>query len=192
MGWLIAAAIVAAILFFPLGFRAVYRQNDAGVWLLVGPFRFRVYPEKNKKKKKNDAPEKEKEDVLKGGNYADFWPVARAVLSFLEELRRKICVKRLELKVVLADDDPADLAINYGRAWTALGNLTPHLERFLVIKKRNLEVQCDFTADETRVYARVDATLTIVRAVHLLIKHGIKIIKQIMELKKLRKGGNEL
>ena len=190
MGWLIAAAIIVAIMIFPLGLSAIYRQNDSGVWLLIGPFSFRVYPKKDNKK--NDMPEKKKKDVLKGGSYADFWPIVRVVLSFLEELRRKIRVKRLELKIVLAGDDPADLAINYGRAWAALGNLTPHLEELLEIKKRNLEVQCDFTADETRVYARVDATLTLVRAVHLLIKHGVKIIKQIMELKKLRKGGNEL
>ena len=193
MGWLIALVVIAAILFCPLGVRAIYRQDDSGVWLLVGPFHFRVYPARDKKKKNQNASEKkEKKNLFKGGRYSDFLPVARAVYRFLEELRRKVLVKRLELKVVLAGDDPADLAINYGKAWAALGNVTPHLERLFIIKRRNLEVECDFTAEETLIYARIDAYITLMRAVHLLSKHGIKLIKEIMELKKLRKGGTEL
>ena len=193
MGWLIALAVVLAILFFPLGFSAIYRQNDPGVWLLIGPLRFRVYPENRKKKKKRKSPQKkDKKDFLKGGRYRDFVPVARTLYAFLGEFRQRIRVKRLEFKLILAGEDPADLAINYGRAWAALGSLIPRLDRLFNIKKRNIEVECDFTAEETLVYARIDATLTLMTAVHLLSKHGIKIIKQLLELKKLRKGGAQL
>ena len=193
MGLLIALTIVAAVLFFPLGFSAIYRQNDPGVWLLIGPLRLRVYPGKEKKtKSEKSTQKKEKPNMLRGGRYSDFLPVARAIYSFLGEFRRKIRVKRLEFKVILAGDDPADLAINYGRAWSALGNIAPHLERLFIIKKRNLEVLCDFNAEETLIYARVDATLTLMRTVHLLSKHGIKILKELLELKKLRKGGNNV
>ena len=44
----------------------------------------------------------------------------------------------MRLKVVLAGGDPCDLSLNYGRAWIALGNIMPHLERYFVIKKRTL------------------------------------------------------
>ena len=114
------------------------------------------------------------------------------ILQFLEEFRKKIRVKNLELQLVLAGDDPSDLAVNYGRAWAAVGSLIPQLERFLVIKKRNIQVECDFQAEETRIYARLDATITLIRALQLLSMHGIKIIKQLINLKKLRKGGAEL
>lgn len=192
MGWLIALAIVVSVLFLPLGFSAIYRQDNPGVWLLIGPLRFRVYPGNKKEEHGKGAYKKEKKSKPKGGSYKDFLPVVHTIYSFLGEFRRKIRVKRLELKVVLAGDDPADLAMNYGRAWAALGSLTPQLERLFVIKKRNLEVECDFTAEETLIYARIDATLTVVRTLHLLSKHGIKIIKQLLELKKLRKGGAQL
>lgn len=191
MLWLIALAIVASALFLPLGFSAIYRQDNPGVWLLIGPFRFRVYPGSRKKKAKKPAQDKEK-NASKGGSYKDFWPVVRTVYAFLGEFRRKILVKRLELKVVLAGEDPADLAVNYGRAWAALGSLTPQLDRLFRIRKRNVEVECDFTAEEALIYARIDATLTVARTLHLLSKHGIKIIKQLLELKKLRKGGAKL
>lgn len=193
MGWLIALAVIASALFLPLGFSAIYRQDNPGVWLLIGPLRFRVYPG-NKKKQKPEKQTSGKKDKnqSKGGSYRDFLPVVRTIYTFLGEFRRKIRVKRLELKVILAGDDPADLAVNYSRAWAALGSLTPQLEQLFVIKKRNLEVECDFVAEETLIYARIDATLTVVRTLHLLSKHGIKIIKQLLELKKLRKGGAQL
>ena len=193
MGWLIALAVVAAVLFLPLGFRAIYRQDDPGVWLLIGPLRFRVYPGKQKKKdNKQTSSEKSGKDLLKGGRYSDFLPVARAIYDFLGEFRRRICVKRLEFKIILAGDDPADLAVNYGRTWAAVGSAVPQLERLFCIKRRNIEVECDFNAEETLIYGRIDATLTLARTVHLLSKHGIKIIKQLLELKKLRKGGAQL
>lgn len=191
MLWLIALAIVASVLFLPLGFSAIYRQDNPGVWLLIGPFRFRVYPGNRKKKAQKPAQDKEK-NTSKGGSYKDFWPVVRTIYTFLGEFRRKILVKRLELKVVLAGEDPADLAVNYGRVWAALGSLTPQLDRLFRIRKRKVEVECDFTAEEALVYARIDATLTVARTLHLLSKHGIKIIKQLLELKKLRKGGAKL
>ena len=192
MGWLIALAVVASVLFLPLGFSAIYRQDDPGVWLLIGPLRFRVYPGRQKKKSKKSTQENEKKDASKGGSYKDFWPVVRTIYAFLGEFRRKILVKRLDLKVILAGDDPADLAVNYGRSWAALGSLMPQLKRLFRIREQNIEVECDFTAEETLVYARIDAILTLMRTIHLLSKHGIKIIKQLLELKKLRKGGAQL
>lgn len=192
MGWLIALAALAATLFLPLGFSAIYRQSDPGVWLLVGPFRFRVYPGKKEQKQRSTTSKNKKKSATKGGSYRDFQPVVRTIISFLGEFRQKIRVKRLELKVILAGGDPSDLAINYGRAWAALGSLMPQLERLFVIKKRNLEVECDFTAEETLIYARIDATISVIKTLHLLSRHGIKILKNLLELKKLRKGGAEL
>jgi hypothetical protein len=193
MGWLITSAVISVTLFLPLGFSAVYRMSDPGIWLLVGPFRFRVYPGKKKENKSQKSVSDNKENnETKGGSYRDFQPVVRTIVDFLGEFCQKIRVKRLELKVVLAGGDPSDLAVNYGRAWAALGNLIPQLERLLVIKKRNLEVECDFIAEETLIYARIDATISVMKTMHLLSKHGIKILKNLLELKKLRKGGAQV
>ena len=179
MGWLIGLAVAGAILFLPLGFCAIYRENKFIVWLLIGPLRLRVYPESEKNKNTaKSSVSNENKDLFSGGNYDYFLPFVRTLYTFLGEFRRGICVKRLELKVILADDDPADLAVNYGRAWAALGVLIPQLERFFVIKKRNLEVECDFTAEKTMLYARIDATLTMVRTLYLLSKHTLRFSNQ--------------
>lgn len=195
MGWLIALAVVCALAVLPIGFRAVYRESQPGVWLLLGPVKLRVYPGKTKKDKNKSKPAKAKGQTPKqekGGSYRDFFPVVKTILAFLEYFRRKIRVNDLELKVILAGDDPSDLAVNYGKAWAALGNLMPQLERFFVIKKRNLEVACDFASETTLIFAKADVTITIARALHLLGRYGIRILKDLLKLKKLRKGGAEL
>jgi len=192
MVWLIIFAVLCVLPFVPLGFRATYREKDPGVWLLIGPFKFRVYPSSKKTETKKSKPHSKIKLPETGGGYHDFVPVARAVLDFLGQFRRKIRVKNLEFKITLAGDDPCDLALNYGRAWAAVGTLTPQLERLFVIKRRNLAVDCDFNGDKTRVYANVVVTITMGRTIHLLSKHGIKIIKELLELKKLQKGGAQI
>jgi hypothetical protein len=92
------------------------------------------------------------------------------------------------MNVILAGDDPCDLATNYAKAWTALGALWPQLERLFVIKKRDVKVQCDFEASETRVKARLDLTITLGRLVALGGRHGVRIFKQFITLKN-KKGG---
>ena len=176
MGWLIALAVLCGLAVIPIGFRAVYRDSQTGVWLLIGPLKLRVYPGKPKEKKLKEEKKKSETkksgtsggNAPKGGSYRDFIPVVKAIVAFLEEFRRKIRINDLQMKLILAGGDPCDLAVNYGKAWAALGNLMPQLERVFVIKKRDLDVECDFTSDTTLIYVKLDATITIGRTLYLL------------------------
>lgn len=199
MPWLIALAVLCGVAAFPIAVRAVYCEFRPGVWFLLGPFRVKLYPRKAKaekaKKKHNKASGAKgaaKQNEKKGANAHDFRPILQTLLAFLADLRTRLRVKNLQLKVVLAGDDPCDLAVNYGKAWAALSALTPQLERLLVIKKRRLEVACDFTSDTTCVYARIDIVIPFGWAAILLTRHGIQLLKQIIELKKTQKGGAKL
>ena len=107
-------------------------------------------------------------------------PLLDAVLTLLSDFRRKLRVNRLEMNLVLAGDDPCDLAVNYGKASGALGALMPQLERLFVIKKRSVEIQCDFTADITRITARLDITITLGRLLGLAFVYGIKFLRQYL------------
>jgi len=198
MGWLIALAILCGVAILPIGFRAVYQQSQPGVWLLIGPLKFRIYPKRPRRNKTKEmktsrqSKNEENNGSKLGGSFRDFQPIIPTILEFLGHFRRKIRVNDLELKLILAGDDPAALAVNYGRAWAGLGNLMPQLERLFVIKKRDLEVECDFTAESTLIYAKADVTITVARSIHLLSRYGIRILKDLLNLKKLRKGGAEL
>ena len=89
----------------------------------------------------------------------------------------------------MAAEDPCDLAVNYGRAWAAVGNLMPRLEKIFVIQKRNIEVECDFTAEDTRVIARLDLTITLGRLVSLAAVYAVRAIKEYLKFRNKRKGG---
>ncbi len=125
----------------------------------------------------------------KGGSWTDFLPLVKVAIDFLGDFRRKLRVNVLELKLIMAADDPCDLAVNYGRAWAALGNLMPQLEKLFVIKKRDLEVECDFTASQTLVIARLDLTITLGRLLALVFVNGFRAVKEYLKINKKRKGG---
>ena len=200
MGWLITIAVFAALAVIPLGVSVAYDAAGLLVRVIAGPVRVTLIPAKKRAKKEKKTREKKPKkasapakvastEAQKGGSLKEFIPLVQIALDMMDAFRRKLRVNRLEAKIVLAGDDPADLAINYGRAWTALGNLWPRLESFLVIRKRSVEVQCDFTADQTLITARVDVTITLGRLLALSVVYGIRAIKEFLRIRKQNKGG---
>lgn len=193
MGWLIALAVIVLLALMPITLRAKYDAGGARVRLFVGPVRFNLYPSEKADKKKADHNAKKKtkkEKTTKGGSLTDFWPLVDAGVDFLQDLLcRKLRVKLLQARIVMAGDDPCDVAVNYGRAWAALGNLVPVLERFLIIKKRDLQVQCDFTAEKTLIDANLVLSITAGRALALGVRYGTRMLREYMKIMKLRKGG---
>lgn len=215
MGWLIALLILAMIGFLPLGGFVRYDAEGFVVKIVAGFLRITVFPLKKKRRKKKTKSKKvqsekskEKPDETqaaqskpsqaktefekkKGGKIQDFLPFVRVALDFLNQFRKMLRVNRLQLKLILASEDPCDLAINYGRAWAALDNLLPMLERVVTIKKRDLEVECDFTAQDTLITAQAELTLFLWQLLFLGAVYGVKMIKELLIFKKKRKGGAE-
>ena len=204
MGWLIALGILILLGSVPLGVFVRYDSGGPLVRIVAGVLRFTVIPLPKKKKKvpkekkepspaeeKNTPPKPAEGPEKKGGSLRDFYPLIQVGERFLNQFRRKLRVDDLVLKLTLGGDDPCDLALNYGRAWVALGNLVPVLERFFHIRRRNFEVQCDFTSEETLIEAQAKLTMPLRQLVELGIVYGYLFIKELLFLKKKRKGGSE-
>lgn len=211
MGIWITAAILLALAVLPLGVRI--RYNDAGFILevIAGPLKITVFPRKKRPKKQKAKQKKQKvagtaepavceekppqppkaqpEKKEKGGSLTRFLPLVKLGLKFLGDFRRKLRLDNLYLRLILAGDDPCDLAVNYGRIWAAVGNLMPQLERLFVIRKRDIQVECDFTAAETTVVARLDISITLGRLLALVIFYGVRILFELLSMK--RKGGGD-
>ena len=211
MGVWIAAAIVLILAVLPLGVRV--RYNSAGLILRViaGPLKITVFPRKKKPKKQKvkqkkpkeeqnaepsasedkppQPPEAQPEQKEKGGSLTRFLPLIKLGLRFLGDFRRKLRLDNLYVRLILAGDDPCDLAVNYGRIWAAVGNLMPQLERLFVIKKRDIQVECDFAASETCVVAHLDITITLGRLLALALVYGVRVLIEFLSMK--RKGGGE-
>ena len=211
MGIWIAGAFLLALAVLPLGVRI--RYNDAGFVLKViaGPLKITVIPGRKKPKKQKVKQKKQKavqtaesarseerppqppkaqpEQKERGGSLTRFLPLVKLGLKFLGDFRRKLRLDNLYLRLILAGDDPCDLAVNYGRIWAAVGNLMPQLERLFVIKKRDIQVECDFTATELCVVAHLDITITLGRLLVLALYYGIRILFEFLSIK--RKGGGD-
>lgn len=194
MGWLIAGALLLLLLSIPLGGRMDYDGSGFTARLLLGPISIRLYP----RKKKEEKPEPEKEEPPnpapassqtapqsdKKGSLSQFLPLLKLAVQLLGDLRRKIRVKELRLRLTLAGEDPCDLAVNYGRAWALAGNLVAQLERLFVIKKRDVEVQCDFAAEETTLDAHVAVTISTGRLLALTAVYGLRALKALWQQRK--------
>lgn len=203
MGWLIALGVLLLLAMLPLGIRLDYNADGVRVTLHVGPVKYTLYPGKKKRNQEQEEPGQKKavptpaaeakgKKKESGGKLTDFMPLVKTILDLLCDLRRKIRVKELYLRLILASSDPADLAISYGRAWAALGNLMPQLEQLFRIQKRDVEVECDFTASETRCVARLDVTITLGRLLALSVVYGIRALKEYKTMQTKRKGGAAL
>ena len=200
MGWLIFLAILIGLGCLPLGVRLRYDEDGPLAAVLLGRLPIVLYPvpgwlKKLTSREKKPGENKPKEEKPKkgkpqkaaenpqGGSWKKFLPLVRLGLHFLGDFRRKLRVNRLVLRLTLAGDDPCDLAVNYGRAWAAVGNLLAAMQRAFVIQKRDVEVQCDFLGEETKVVFAMDLTITLGRVLGLLVKYGIRAVTILLKMK---------
>ncbi len=199
MGWLIAACILVVIGLLPAGIRASYDERGSLVFLYFGPVRVSLYPRKRAQAEKkkaskaaNNTNNTQGTSKQSGGKFSDFLPLVKVVTSFLGEFARKHTVRNLELRIILAGSDPCDLSVNYGLACGALENLRPHLDRLFRIKKQHIEIECDYTADESVVIARIDVAMCLAGFLALVVRHGILAGKEYFTIYNKRKGGADL
>lgn len=207
MGWIITLAILVLLAILPLGAAIRYDAGGFALKIIAGPVRIPILPKKKKdkdapksqtkdskktgKKKASKDPNSEKPEKKKekGGPVTDFLPIVKTALELLNCFRKKLRIKQLQLKLIMAGDDPCDLAINYGRANAAMGNLLPQLERCFVIKKRDVEIACDFESAQTTIIARADVTISLGWLLAMVVFYAAKAIKQYFSIKNKRKGG---
>ena len=179
MGWLIGLGVVLLILFFPLRIRVIYNASGLFAWLNIGPFRYWVYPEK-------ESPEEKKQEGKKKESFGELDGLLqklREVWELLDFLRQKLTIRILKVRLRLAGDDPYTLSLNYGRTWAAAGNLIPWLEEIFHIKKRDVDISCDYNGESNVLFMKLDIYLTVARLIALLAGYA-KLINN-------RKGGTK-
>ena len=123
MGWLFFVLLLLAVL--PLGVWIRYDEAGPLVRIVAGPLKITVFPvrkkEKKAKKAKQDAapeakeapppelphPSMEQQPTKKtnGGSLMDFLPLVNVALDLLGDLRRKLRVDELYLRLILASSD---------------------------------------------------------------------------------------
>ncbi len=200
--WMTLLVILAALVLIgciPVGVDARYNADGVFLAAKLGPFRLQLLPQKPKKKPKkreqqqkqpekapaSSEPQGKKSNPLLSGGVDGMLQLLDLAFDTLGDLRRKLRVNELTLHVLIGGaEDPAKAAMGYGRAWAAIGAITPSLERLFVIKKRDIRPALDYTISNTQVDAHLVTTITIGRSLALAVHAGIRFLKLLNERKK--------
>lgn len=198
MTLLVIFAVLVLIGCIPVGVDARYGADGIFLVAKIGPFRLQLLPQKPKKKKKKPAkkqqpaakpakkkPAEKKQNPLLSGGVDGLLQLLGLAFDTLGDLRRKLRVNALMLHVTVpGGDDPAKAAMNYGRAWAAIGALTPAVERLFVIKKRDIQPELNYNETQMKVDAHLVTTITIGRSLALALRAGVGFLKILNERKK--------
>lgn len=155
----ILLALLLFLLLLPLGAAVEYSEEGFAAWIKAGPVRIKVFPTEPDKKMKKKPPKDQKaaegeQPPKKGGKLA----LVKAALPLLKPAlagaKRRVVIRELELLVTWAAADPADAAIGYGYANSALGMLWALIDTNFKVKKSRLGCQVDFNAQSPTVYLK--------------------------------------
>lgn len=163
LGVLLAAGCI------PVGVRAEYDESPR-VFLTVLGIPIRLYPAKGEKKpKKHEKSQPKEKKKFQIPPKAQLEEYLRLLLEVLGRFRRKLRVNRLTLHAFFGGEDAADAALNYGRAWAAIGVVMPLLEQCFTIRRRDVGAYLEEGEKTLRLVARLHATLTVGRLLHLAL-----------------------
>jgi len=180
-------AVILIVLFLlsliRLGGIAEYSQEGFLAWVRVGTFRIKVFPLKEKPKKKEKTkkePEKtggEPEKKPKGGSLELLKGVLPLVGEAAGALKRRIRVDRLYLDLVTAGPDPARAAMTFGYANAAIGMIWPVFEQNFEVRDHRFRTAVDFQAANPTVYLNAAFSARLGQLVSFAVIFGVKLLK---------------
>lgn len=208
---LILILVILAILLLPVGAWVVFSGEGLTLYVEIGPLKIKVYPGKSqlsgketpKKQKKRKPKEQKKktgekpeekapaEKATLGAQLPFFRELLSRALSALGCLKRKLILRKLTLYLCVGckGEDPAAAGLLYGKAWAVAGALTPVLENSFRIRKRDIQVFCNFLEEKTTVYAEGRIMFHVGDMLFIGLRHGVPILIALIQNK--RKGGKK-
>lgn len=192
------ALFVALVMFIPITLRASYKEN---FWcaVYIGFVKLQLVPAKPKKEKKKvkkqtpktEQPKKateKKPSLIK--KYGIEWllnlikRVAELAVSALQDFFSHILVKKFSLSISVAGDDAADTAIKYGKYCAVVYPAVGTIVRVVKCKGYGVDINPNFSEKaETEINFDFVARVFVFRLVALAVKHGIKGLKLLAEVK---------
>lgn len=200
-GWRVAAGVLLALVLLGLlrvGGEAEYGETGLLVRLRAGWFRFRVFPAKKEKGETPSRPKKEKEKKAtaeeprkRGGPISLVRTYLPLVGEAAGELKRKICIDRLDIVFCSAAADAADAAMAFGYANMAFGMVWPILEQNFKVREHRFQTAVDFQAEEPELYLKAAFSARLGQLVSFACRFGWKafrVYRRTVKTQKTQKG----
>lgn len=192
------ALFVALVMFIPITLRASYKEK---FWcaVYIGFVKLQLVPAKPKKEKKKvkkqtpktEQPKKateKKPSLIK--KYGIEWllnlikKVAELAVSALQDFFSHIMIKKFSLSISVAGDDAADTAIKYGKYCAVVYPAVGTIVRVVKSKGYGVDINPNFSEKaETEINFDFAARIFAFRLIGLAVKHGIKGLKLLAEVK---------
>lgn len=193
------ALFVALVMFIPITLRASYKEE---FWcaVYIGFVKLQLVPAKPKKEKKKKVkkqtpkteqskkPTEKKPSLIK--KYGIEWllnlikRVAELAVSALQDFFSHILIKKFSLSISVAGDDAADTAIKYGKYCAVVYPAVGTIVRVVKCKGYGVDIDPNFSEKaETEINFDFAARIFAFRLIGLAVKHGIKGLKLLAEVK---------
>lgn len=199
--WILLGILILAFLLgrLPVSVTGEYKADGPEVVARLGPIKIQLYPGKKTEKETThkEEPPKEKAPTenkrTNGGKIGPFRELLGLILQAQADIRNKLRIRELTLYLTVGGkgDDPASAGILTGSAWAALGGLIPLLESGFRIEDRDIQVSVDFLTEETVLYAKATAAISLGAGIRLVGYYGLQGLKWYRKQKQKQKGGNE-
>lgn len=186
--------VIFLLILTPVKLKASYNENFRCI-LKIGFVKFSLYPPKPKKKKKpkkadeeQKSEETKKESLIKEKGISWLFDLIKKIADLavgaLKDFFRHIIVKKLLLSISIAGSDAADTAVKYGYCCSAVYPAFGIIVGAVKCKKYGVDISPDFEEKaKSAVNMELEARIKILWLLALVIKHGIKGLKLLIDLK---------
>lgn len=147
----------------------------------------RKYTEKKKTVAKKKEPKKKDKPEFKMAGASQIKAFIDKLVPFLKEAFGEflgtIRVRRLHMKIVVAGEDSAQAAVNYGELSAACSNALYRLENCISFYDTFVYVEPNFTAEKTKIYLNGKIKIRIISVIAVALKNlvkGLNIYEQAM------------
>ena len=205
-GWTILLLILLAFFLIGqlrIGVDGQYGEDGLQVWIRLGTVRLKVYPTKPKsegkpkpkpkpKPKKNEQPKQEKGKKL---TLDDILELARQFVPLALEAAgcfwSKLVVDKLDIRIIVGSNDPADAALLYGQLHGALGAVWQPLTQAFHVKDGRGRVEVDFNSSSITLYFHGALSLKLGQILWLAVHFGGKALARFLKFRKVQKANKE-
>jgi hypothetical protein len=197
--WMIVVLLLLLLAWLPVGVELRY-DGAVLVALRLGPVKIRLLPAKKKKpkaakpKKQKKAPKKPKKEEPKaekpsiGGTIEAAKPLVRVAVDALRRFRHMLLFRDLTVHVTFGASNAADAALGYGRAWAAIGCLTPMIDNVFHVRRRDYQAFVDYEKQELQVLLHAHLTIFLWQILSFAVVYGVRGLKAFVSFNQKRQG----
>lgn len=185
---LIIVIVLTVIALLPFGVDGGLRGKKLFFSVKVGFLNIRLLPNKEKQimaifskmlkktDKIDDFIEEDEKKRKKGFETKQMLDIIKPALKALGRFRRKLVVDYLRIHYTVATGDPADTAIAYGIASSALGAVIPMVDSAFTIRNRDVGISADFLSDSSGFDFWLTATFQVWEIIYIAAAFGIDLL----------------